>query len=180
MVLTGFDAMNKEKQSAIAAGFKVFDAHGDIRLVRDGIAYLFDDWQEVGEFIARQNMLTARNAGKAAKGRIKKATGSTRKNPSPRSGDLSGAKRLAARFHGREPGDDEIYTTAKPTVPDAMANIGQVFAIEYLAERDGTVYRFRHVFRSKSRPQLAVSPDGDFVTMLGGAWQFSEDGFIDR
>lgn len=163
--------MNKEKQAATAAGFKVSDAHGEIRLVRAGLSFLFDNWQEVGEFLARQN---------TPAGAAKRATRKARKNPAPRATDLKGAQRLAARFHGRKPGDDEIYTTAKPTIPDAMANIGQVFAVEYLAERDGTVYRFRHVFRAKSRPQLAVSPDGDFVTMLGGAWQFSEDGFIDK
>ena len=161
--------MNVTHHRAVAAGYKVTDFNHEIRLVARGLSYLFDDWREVAEFLDRQEC----NAHKKA------APKRARKNPAPR-GDLSGARRLAARFHGRQPGDDELFEVAKPEVPDAMANIGQVFAIEYLAERDGTVYRFRHVFRAKSRPQLAVSPDGDFVTMLGGAWRFSEDGFIDK
>lgn len=103
-----------------------------------------------------------------------------RNNPAPRSADTEGARRLAARFHGRQPDADEYATIAKPVFPDAMANIGKIFAIEYLAERDGKVYRFRHEFKSKSRPHLAVSPDGNLVTMIGGSWEFTEDGFEDH
>lgn len=101
----------------------------------------------------------------------------TRKNPARR--HESDAARLAERFHGRAPDVDEYQTIAKPKFPDAMACIGQIFAIEYLAERDGKEYRFRHVFKAKSRPQLAVSPDGKIASMLGGAWFFGEDGFED-
>jgi hypothetical protein len=99
-----------------------------------------------------------------------------RANPTPRA-DVSGAAKLAERFHGRAPEFEDTYE--KPTIPDAMANIGAIYAIEYLAERDGKEYRFRHVFKQKSRPQLAVAPDGKFVTMIGGSWRFTEDGFED-
>jgi len=100
----------------------------------------------------------------------------TRMKPAPRV-DVSGAAKLAESFHGRAPEFEDTYE--KPRIPDAMANIGAVYAIEYLAERDGKEYRFRHVFKQKSRPQLAVAPDGKFVTMIGGSWRFTEDGFED-
>lgn len=97
------------------------------------------------------------------------------RNPSPR--DASSAARLAERFNGRPP--DWEMVLPKPEIPDSMAAIGDIFAIEYLAERDGKVYRFRHVFKARSRPQLAVSPDGDLALMIGGSWVFTEDGFED-
>lgn len=100
----------------------------------------------------------------------------SRSNPAPRA-VADAAARLAEKFHGRAPTDEFVYP--KPKIPDAMANIGPLFAIEYLAERDGKEYRFRHVFKEKARPQLAVSPDGTFVALLGGAWRFTEDGFED-
>lgn len=103
-----------------------------------------------------------------------------RRNPARRTyRDEADARRLAAQFHGREPGDDEYMLAQLPKIPDALANIGKIFAIEYLAERDGKEYRFRHVFKAKSRPHLAVSPDGTSVTMLRGAWFFGPDGFED-
>lgn len=107
-----------------------------------------------------------------------KAQIATRSNPTAREDDAA-AENLARRFIGRDIEDDEIESIPRPHLPKAMARIGKIFAIEYLAERDGEVYRFRHVFKAKSRPALAVSPDGKIATMLGGAWHFGQDGFED-
>ena len=101
-----------------------------------------------------------------------------RSNPTMRE-DAHAATLLANKFHGRLPGDNEYTRVAVPKMPKALANIGPIHAIEYLAERDGKEYRFRHVFKVRSRPALAVSPDGSIATMLGGAWRFTEDGFVD-
>jgi hypothetical protein len=101
-----------------------------------------------------------------------------RKNPSRRNA-ADEAARFAERFHGRAPEPGETQRVKKPHFPAAMACIGEIYAIEYLAERDGKAYRFRHVFKQKSRPHLAVSPDGKNASMLGGAWFFGEDGFED-
>ena len=105
---------------------------------------------------------------------------SVRSNPAEHYSDERGAARMSESFTGRAPDDSEYREVPAPKLPDSMAAIGKVFAIEYLAERDGKVYRFRHVFKARSRPHLAVSPDGNFVTMLGGAWRFTEDGFEDK
>lgn len=100
------------------------------------------------------------------------------KNPAPRI-DISRAADLAKRFHGRAVAPGEVRKFRKPIIPDAMSCIGEIYAIEYLAERDGKEYRFRHVFKVKSRPALAVSPDGTQASMIGGSWIFGEDGFED-
>ncbi len=99
-----------------------------------------------------------------------------RSNPARRE-HADAAADLSRRFMGREPDSEFVYP--KPKIPDAMACIGKIFAIEYIAERDGKEYRFRHVFKAKSRPHLAVTPDGSLATMIGGSWHFGEDGFED-
>lgn len=115
-------------------------------------------------------------ATRQAKAVLRKATArKVQKNPSPRS-----AKALATKFHGRTPDPSEVTRLTKPKIPNTLANIGKIFAIEYIAERDGKEYRFRHVFKAKARPHLAVSPDGKNAFMLGGAWVFTEDGFEDE
>ena len=104
----------------------------------------------------------------------------TRANPAARSfRDEAAAAKLAARFHGREPSAHERKIFDFPNIPDSLTNIGKVAAIEYIAERDGEEFVFRHEFRKVSRPHMAVAPDGDFMTMLGGKWHFTEDGFED-
>ena len=99
-----------------------------------------------------------------------------RSNPAP---TRSAAESLATRFHGRAPSKSErMLTNVK--LPDSMTRIGKIFAIEYIAERDGKDFRFRHVFKAKSRPHLVVDPTGKNLALaLGGAWEFTEDGFED-
>lgn len=88
------------------------------------------------------------------------------------------AAKTAKNFHGREP--SEIRAVLMPKIPNAVACIGVVSVIQYVAERDGKTYEFRHAFKQHSRPHLCVTPDGKLVLMLGGAWVFTKDGFVDR
>lgn len=102
-----------------------------------------------------------------------------RSNPDPRLNpfDVQRGMRLFQRFVGRAPDASEIV--AKPELPDALVCIGEISVIQYLAERDGKDFEFRHPFKAGSRPLLCVSPDGKLVLALGGAWTFTEDGFVD-
>lgn len=110
-----------------------------------------------------------------------RSTFKARRNPARRDfRDEHGATRLSTKFVGRAPLDHEFAILDIPKMPDSMAAIGKVSAIEYVAERDGKAFTFRHDFRVRSRPHLAVSPDGNLATMLGGAWLFTEDGFEDQ
>lgn len=116
--------------------------------------------------------------------RVIKAPGHGKKsriqrNPAPRidAFDAHAAAKLYRRFAGKEP--DSSAKTKKPAIPDALACIGQVSVIQYIAERDGVVNEYRHPFKARSRPHLCISPDGKLVLMLGGAFTFTEDGFVD-
>lgn len=104
---------------------------------------------------------------------------SLRKNPAERSGEAD-ARRLVERFTGREVLPDEYELVPTPAPAKALAQIGKISAIEYVAFRDDKEYRFRHSFKARSRPALAVAPDGKTVTMIGGSWKFGEDGFEDQ
>jgi hypothetical protein len=101
-----------------------------------------------------------------------------RVNPAS-SGEVRRATSLSKAFTGRHPEDHEYQSVPMPKLPKAMAAIGKIEAIEYIAERDGKEYIFRHQFKKHSRPHLAVSPDGKIATMIGGSWVFTEDGFED-
>lgn len=92
--------------------------------------------------------------------------------------DLDKAAALAAKFHGRAP--TEFQRVRIPRMPDALACIGRISVVQYVAERDGKMYEFRHKFKVSARPHLCVSPDGQIVYMIGGSWTFTQDGFVDK
>ena len=91
--------------------------------------------------------------------------------------DIARAAKLAAKFHGRAP--SEFQHVRIPSMPAAVACIGRISVIQYIAERDGKTYEFRHAFKNSARPHLCVSPDGQSVYMIGGSWTFTQDGFVD-
>lgn len=92
--------------------------------------------------------------------------------------DVSQGEKLYERFVGRPA--DRASVIRRPELPDALVCIGDISLIQYVAERDGKTYEFRHPFRTRSRPLLCVTPDGKLVLALGGAWTFTQDGFVDE
>lgn len=115
----------------------------------------------------------------------REVTGGVKKSSRPRtnpieSGDEAAARELVENFTGREVEPDEYEQVPTPARVRALAQIGKIAAIEYVAFRDDKEYRFRHEFKSRARPALAVAPDGKTVTMIGGSWKFGEDGFEDQ
>lgn len=91
--------------------------------------------------------------------------------------DARRARRIFEAFTGRAV--DRAETINLPALPKAVACVGEIVAVEYVAERDGETAIFRHAFK-KSGPLMCVFPDGKKVLMLGGAWKFTEDGYVDR
>jgi hypothetical protein len=87
------------------------------------------------------------------------------------------AVRRFKRFTGMEP---EGVDLVKVTLPDAALLVGDVLGIMYETERDGVVESYIHKFREGSRPQLAASQDGKQLVLLGGAYQFTERGIVDK
>lgn len=92
--------------------------------------------------------------------------------------DIERGLKLYENFTGRPA--DRQHVIQRPTLPDALVCIGDISLIQYVAERDGKTYEFRHPFRARSRPLLCVTPDGKLVLALGGAWTFTKDGFVDN
>lgn len=69
---------------------------------------------------------------------------------------------------------------SRPKIPAVLVNMGKIDGVMYSAMRDGKVQRFVHEFKSKARPTFAVSPDGKQLFMLGGAYNFTERGIVDK
>lgn len=101
----------------------------------------------------------------------------TKKNPVPPS-QLEKAKMLYERFSGHE--GRVVASIDKFTLPDVMCLIGEVDFIGYTTIRDGVVEKYIHRFRAKSRPLFTVTPDGKQIVVLGGAYDFTERGIVDK
>jgi hypothetical protein len=50
----------------------------------------------------------------------------------------------------------------------------------YSTVRDGRHENYVHRFGAKSRPLLAASSDGTQLYLLGGAYNFTERGIVDK
>lgn len=62
----------------------------------------------------------------------------------------------------------------------AVAIIGYVEAVDYRTTHGKKVELYRHDFAAGSRPLLAVSADGKQLLLLGGRYQFTEQGIVDK
>lgn len=65
-------------------------------------------------------------------------------------------------------------------VPKAVAVIGYVEGIDYRTTHGKTITLYHHDFAPGSRPLLAVSGDGKQLLLLGGRYEFTERGIVDR
>lgn len=152
-----------------------------IRLGLDSQGYFIAEGDKVVERPYNpENARTARGALVMMRRYLKRA-GS---NPVPDSSAKKGrkarvnqAERLFEDFSGHFPGKQ-----FKIPVPDddvALA-FGKVIAIQYETVRDGKRELYQHDFRSKSRPLLAASSDGYQLYLLGGKYQFTDRGIVDK
>lgn len=66
------------------------------------------------------------------------------------------------------------------SIPDVAVVIGEVEGIIYNTVRDGVHERYIHKFKAKSRPMFAVTPDGTQLVLLGGNYDFTERGIVDK
>lgn len=101
-------------------------------------------------------------------------------NPVPPSKavQLRDATQLYEAFTGHE--GEIIAEVKKPTIPDALLCVGEIDGILYSTVRDGVLEKYIHEFVKKSRPLFCVSPDGTSIHLLGGAYDFTERGIVDR
>ncbi len=90
------------------------------------------------------------------------------------SGDIDKAKRLYRKFHDAPPG--RLDRVNLP-VHDVVLKIGECTHVAYRTE-DGENYI--HRFKKGSRAVLAVSPDGKQLYLIGGRYEFTDRGIVDR
>lgn len=64
-------------------------------------------------------------------------------------------------------------------IPDELAIVGHVNAIDYDCVRDGKLVKARHAFAPGGRPVLAVGARRGEVFLLGTSFKFTDRGFVD-
>ena len=90
---------------------------------------------------------------------------------------ISQAARLYKAFTGH--GVTKAAQVELPEAPRVGLAIGPCIGIMYETVRDGRREKYIHRFRKGSQPLVVVSADGVSVLLLGGAFTFTERGFVD-
>jgi len=76
--------------------------------------------------------------------------------------------------------DPESVGMVPVKVPRAAMTVGELDAVLYTTTHGKKVVRYKHTFAPKSRPLLASSGDGRQLLILGGSYDFTQDGIVDR
>lgn len=99
-------------------------------------------------------------------------------NPAPaaKRARVDAAIRLYQKFSGHAP--KYVTRMRAPQVPDVGLVIGQLDGVAYIAKRDGRVEKYFHRFNAKARPLLVSSHDGHSLYIVGGRYNFTEDGIV--
>lgn len=76
--------------------------------------------------------------------------------------------------------DINLDKVAIPHMPDAVVAIGQCDGVLYSTIRDNVAEKYIHKFKARSRPLLAASPDGKQLYLIGGSFNFTDRGIVDK
>lgn len=103
-----------------------------------------------------------------------------KRNPVPesRASKIRKAAQLYEDFSGHEA--EEIGTVKLSVNPEVAIAVGEIEAIMYNTVRDGVSERYIHKFRASARPLFCVSFDGKQLLLVGGEYDFTERGIVDR
>lgn len=93
-----------------------------------------------------------------------------------RSRHVKRAIKLFRSFRDAEP--EEILTVQVP-LPKAAIVVGHVDYVGYTTTHEGKKVAYEHKFRAGSRPLLCASADGTQLLLLGGRFEFTEQGIVD-
>jgi hypothetical protein len=80
-------------------------------------------------------------------------------------------------FSGHRAGYGE---KVKLKIPRAGLVVGELDGVLYTTVRDGETERYVHKFRQKSKPVLVAGSDGRSLHVLGGDYEFTERGIVDK
>jgi hypothetical protein len=64
--------------------------------------------------------------------------------------------------------------------PAVAVEIGDLGGVLYTTVRDGRTEKYVHKFRRDSRPVLAAGSDGKSLHVIGGEFEFTDRGIVDR
>lgn len=90
---------------------------------------------------------------------------------------INAAMKLYSDFTGEEA--EEVGTYPQPKPLQVGIAIGECCGIAYETVRDGEVEKYFHEFAKKDRPLLVSSSDGKQLVILGGEYDFTENGIVD-
>jgi hypothetical protein len=76
--------------------------------------------------------------------------------------------------------DARKINTVKLRMPGIVVAIGHLEYIGYRTSHQSETTFYKHPFRAGSRPLLASSPDGKQLFLLGGRYDFTGRGIVDR
>lgn len=108
---------------------------------------------------------------------VKKRTAKRNPVPPSRHAKVTKAIDLFREFRGMDP---EYIDTVQLGVPSVGLLIGHLDFVGYTTVRDGKTEKYIHEFSKKARPLLASSHDGQQLIILGGEYDFTELGIVDR
>lgn len=91
---------------------------------------------------------------------------------------LEEAGELFERFTGHKA--QIVDRIPLPAHPDVLVAIGSCDGILYTTVRDGRTESYIHRFKRSARPLFCVAPDGSTLYLLGGDYDFTERGIVDR
>lgn len=80
-------------------------------------------------------------------------------------------------FRGDDP--DYVDTIHVEDYSVAMV-IGTLDAVMYTTVRDGKKEQYIHQFKARARPLLCTSYDGKQLLLIGGHYNFTERGIVDK
>ena len=92
--------------------------------------------------------------------------------------DTRAAADLYERFTGHDP--VSLGKVTVPDIPKSLACIGVCDGILYSTVRDGRLEKYIHKFKASDAPLFCVSPDGTQIVFVGGEYDFTERGIVDR
>lgn len=117
---------------------------------------------------------------KVAKAPTRKKPAKPRKKnpvtPANKQTQIECAMKLFKRFRLDDP---QFVDELKVLFPEVAMTIGTCDGVLYTTKRNGKVEHYVHEFAQKSKPILAASWDGKQLLILGGRYDFTQDGITD-
>lgn len=152
-------------------------------------AYLFEHYKQSGagladelfnQIVRNEKLTVSQKAAVTQKFQELLKAGKRKTNPVPPSKIVQ--RRNAADLYQRFTGHDALDEVKidKPVLPDVMLVVGDIDGIMYTTVRDGVVEKYVHQFKKKASPLFCVSHDGKQIYLVGGEYDFTERGIVDR